>query len=1287
MENLYENLHKLYPVQKTLRFELKPIGKTMEYIEKEGILKSDEHRTEVYKKVKKYCDEYHKRFIDNSLQNVKLQNLEQYYELYKIQNKDEKQIESFKEIQEKLRKEIVEYFTENKEYSGLFSKDMFSDYLRAMYKDDEEKVREISEFNRFTSYFRGYNKNRENIYSAEEKSTSASYRIINENLPTFLSNIKIYEKVMRACPGIAEKVYKGLEEYIQTNALDEMFTLEYFNDILTQKGIEIYNLVISGKSLDDNKKIMGINEYINEFNQKNKGNKLPKLKELYKQILSDKIGTSFVFDIIENDKELVNSIKEYYKQFDKLFYNETEEGIINLISKIDKHDTNRIYLNNNSSICDISQNIWLDWSYIQKALHDKYDKEYDGKTGKGKNKYIEERKRYFKNQKALSISYLEESIEKQNIEDRGKLIEYIRQSINNNMIETIVENYQKCNYIFDKEYIEQSKELIKDSQAIEDIKELLDSIKTVQENVKILILKDKTIERDMGFYGILEEKYELLSEIVPLYNKVRNYLTQKPYSTDKIKLNFGTPTLFDGWDVNKEEANLGIILIKNEKYYLGIMNPDKRDSFRNIADIKAKGTGNSYKKINYKFFKDITTMIPKCTTQRKKVKEHFENNNSDYILFDEETFEKPLTITKEIYDLNNVSYGGYKKFQKEYLKNTGDVEGFNKALNTWMDFCMEFLKVYISTKDFDFSVIPDLKSYNSLDMFYKDINKQLYNLSTVEIDGNYIDGLVENGYIYLFQIYNKDFSENKKEENKNSKENLHTMYWKALFDEDNLKDVVYKLNGQAELFFRKASLKRIDTTVHPANQEINNKNEETKKKKPTSKFKYDIIKNKRYTEDKFQFHVPITLNFKNQQVNYINEIVNKNLKNNNDIHVIGVDRGERNLLYISVVDLKGNIVYQESLNEIINVHNGREYKADYHKLLSDRGDMMEMARKNWKDIENIKELKEGYMSQVINKIIKLMLKYNAIVVIEDLNKGFKNSRIKVEKQVYQKFEKMLIDKLNYVVIKDKLKNEEGGVLNGYQLTNKFKSFQKIGKQTGILFYIPAWCTSKIDPTTGFINLFYIKNEGLEKSKEFIKKFEDIRYNPKEDYFEFDIDYQKFTDKLNESRRFWTICTNADRIKSFKNVNKNNIWDNKVIILADYFKKLFEKYNIDLLNIKESILEKSDSKFFNAIEEVDGFEGFTSLFKLTVQMRNSMTNDKEDYLISPVKNKENTFFDSRLEIEALPKDADANGAYNIARKGLMLINQIKQTDDTKLGKIKYKITNKEWLIYAQNEGSK
>lgn len=47
MENLYAKLYNLYPVQKTLKFELIPIGETKENIEKDGILNQDEYKAKI----------------------------------------------------------------------------------------------------------------------------------------------------------------------------------------------------------------------------------------------------------------------------------------------------------------------------------------------------------------------------------------------------------------------------------------------------------------------------------------------------------------------------------------------------------------------------------------------------------------------------------------------------------------------------------------------------------------------------------------------------------------------------------------------------------------------------------------------------------------------------------------------------------------------------------------------------------------------------------------------------------------------------------------------------------------------------------------------------------------------------------------------------------------------------------------------------------------------------------------------------------------------------------------
>ena len=64
--DFYKDYVRQYSISKTLRFELRPQGRTQEYIEKHGILDEDEARAESYAKVKKVIDEYHKQFMPMS---------------------------------------------------------------------------------------------------------------------------------------------------------------------------------------------------------------------------------------------------------------------------------------------------------------------------------------------------------------------------------------------------------------------------------------------------------------------------------------------------------------------------------------------------------------------------------------------------------------------------------------------------------------------------------------------------------------------------------------------------------------------------------------------------------------------------------------------------------------------------------------------------------------------------------------------------------------------------------------------------------------------------------------------------------------------------------------------------------------------------------------------------------------------------------------------------------------------------------------------------------------------
>jgi CRISPR-associated protein Cpf1 len=1249
----------LYPLSKTLRFELKPIGKTLENIEKKGLIKQDEKRAEDYKVMKEIIDEYHKHFITESFANknsvFEISSLNQYEDFYRKPNKVDKDNKEFDVLKEKMRKTIYECFNKNTRFNTLFKKELIKNDLLEHSTSGEREI--IEKFRDFTTYFTGFHKNRANIYSKEEKSTAIAYRLIHENLPKYIDNIIAYEKIKERAPTLIEQLnhaLEGIDEVAQGRNLDEIFSISYYNNLLTQLDIDIYNTIIGGRTEKDKEnKIQGLNETINLYNQqqKDKKDKLPKFKILFKQILSDRESTSFIGEEFESDNQLLETIEQVYSSG---FCNYEDEGttynlfeeITELLMHLHDFDLSKIYIRNDTSLTDISQKIYGDWNIIRTALTEYYEQNFP-QIGKESIKKFEERKTKFFKQSYYSVSQITQALEKttnelvKEKEGKKALFHYFsemgKDDEGNNAINTIHKYYAEIKELLNTEYPSDCL-LSSDKENVAKIKLFLDSIMNLSHFIKVFHLKtdSKDLDKDIHFYALFDGLYNKVLEIIPLYNMVRNHLTKKPYSTEKFKLNFENSTLLDGWDVNKEKDNTAVLLKKDDYYFLAVMDKKHNRVFERDLPV-CNNTESAYEKMNYKLLPGANKMLPKVFLSRKGI----------------ETYKPSNTL------LNNYEKGTHKK---------GD--NFNKNdMYALIDYFKKSIMAHPDWKDFN-HIFSDTKSYEDLSGFYREVEHQGYKISFTKIDESYINDLVNEGKIYLFQIYNKDFSKYSK-----GKPNLHTLYWKALFDENNLKNIVYKLNGEAEIFYRRSSIKQENLIIHKANNLIENKNPLNKKQ--TSKFPYDIIKNKRFSCDKFQFHVPISMNFKAVGRDNINQDVLKYLKGNKEVNIIGIDRGERHLLYLTLINQNGDIIIQESLNLI----DSGEKKTDYKNLLKTKEDERLKARKDWGTIENIKELKSGYLSQIVHKISKMMVEYNAIVVLEDLNFGFKRGRQKVERQVYQKFEKMLIDKLNYLVFKDKKAGEPGSTLSALQLTSKFDSFKRLGKQSGFLFYLPAWNTSKIDPTTGFVSFLRTKYENIEKAKAFFNKFENVIYNNKADYFVFNFDYTNFTEKAEGSRTKWKICTHGKERYYWNKHANNNKGASEIIDVTDEIKKLFIKQKIDYTknNLIEDIVKQEDKNFFQSLMWLLG---------LTLSMRQSKTGTDIDFILSPVANEKGEFFDSRNMVKGLPKDADANGAYHIALKGLWCLQQIHTANEVE--KIKHKdlaITNKEWLSFVQEKAYK
>ena len=1266
----------LYPVSKTLRFELKPIGKTLEKIKETGIIEKDEKRHNDYFDAKKIIDTYHKYFIDAALSKVPRLDWNSLKEaLIGSLDRSDASKKNLEKTQTEFRKKIAKALASHDHYKELTASTPKDLFLK-VFPDHFGEQAAIDTFNGFSSYFTGFQENRQNIYSDKAISTAIPYRLVHDNFPKFLSNIEVYKTLKDNAPSVLSDAENELKDFLNGKPLANIFELNAYNDVLTQSGIDLFNQIIGGISGEGGeKKTRGINEFSNLYRQQHpefaQKHLATKMIPLYKQILSDRDTKSFILESYFNDSQVQDSVKGFFEsQILNCDIAGRKVNVLNeltsLIKRIGEFDLGSIYVKQ-EELSNISLKLFDSWNSINGLLF----KHAENRIGSAeKAAYKKKIDAWMKND-AFSIATLNLAIAESDSEEISKVkIESYWNDFEAKVQNILCGEHRKNLDEFLSATFNEKNSLREDSEIIGKLKAFLDALIEIMHSVKPLV--SDVENRDLSFYNELTPLYDQLSLIVPLYNKIRNYATQKLTESEKFKLNFDCPTLADGWDYGNEKVNNAILLLKDGLYYLGIMNPKCKPTFLSSYDI---GGEPYYDKMVYKQIADPVKDIPNLMVVNGKTVSKKGRKDADGVNRQLEEY-KNTYLPKEINDIRKK--GSYLKTSPNF--NTLDSQKYTEY---YMSRLIEYKQ-----EEFEFNFKSPYE-YSSYSEFLDDVSKQKYKITFSKIPISQIDEWVNEGKLFLFQIYNKDFAPGAK-----GAPNLHTLYWKSVFSPENLKDVVVKLNGEAELFYRPSSIKK--PYSHKVGEKLVNRIGKDGLPLPESVFgelfryfngkldgelsdeakryldvavvkdvKHEIVKDRRYTQDKFEFHVPLTLNFKADSKNeYMNERVRQFLKDNPDVNIIGIDRGERHLLYMTLINQKGEILKQKSFNIVESVN--------YQAKLVQREKERDTARRSWSSVGKIKDLKEGFLSQVIHEITTTMIENNAIVVLEDLNFGFKRGRFCVERQVYQKFEKMLIDKLNYLVFKNKPEGDVGGVLKGYQLAEKFDSFQKLGKQSGFLFYIPAAYTSKIDPTTGFANLFNMTElTSAEKKKDFLSRFEDITYDGKNDRFLFSFNYKNFKCFQTDCVKKWTVYAQGKRIV-FDKESKSA----KEISPVEIIKTALVKQNIaltdqlDVLSAINSVEASPKSASF--------FGDICYAFEKTLQMRNSIPNTDEDYLVSPVMNKNGEFYDSRSCNDALPKNADANGAYHIALKGLYLIKNVFDAGGKDL-----KIPNEKWFEFVQS----
>lgn len=1249
-----KELTGLYSLTKTIGVELKPVGKTQELIEAKKLIEQDDQRAEDYKIVKDIIDRYHKDFIDKCLNCVKIKkdDLEKYVSLAENSNRD---AEDFDNIKTKMRNQITEAFRKNSLFTNLFKKNLIKEYLPTFVSEEERVV--VNKFSKFTTYFDAFNDNRKNLYSGDAKSGTIAYRLIHENLPMFLDNIASFNIISET--GVNEYFSSIEAEFTDTlngKYLADLFQIDYFNNTLTQKKIDNYNYIVGA-----------VNKAVNLYKQQHKNVRIPLLKTLHKMILSDRVTPSWLPERFESDEEMLTAIKAAYESLRDVLVGDNDDSLRNLLLNIDNFDLEHIYIAKDSGLTSISQQIFGYYDTYTLAIKDQLQRE-------NPNLYDERIDKLYKKEGSFSIAYLNRLVDTKEhitINEYYRLLgSYCREKRKrkDDFFKQIDGAYCAISHLFWGKH----GEIAQSDSDIELIQKLFDAYKGLQRFIKPLLGHGDEADKDNEFDAKLRKVWDELDIITPLYDKVRNWLSRKIYNPEKIKLCFeNNGKLLSGWVDSRTKSDNGtqyggyIFRKKNEigeyDFYLGISADTKL--FRRDAAISYDD--GMYERLDYYQLKSKTLLGNSYAgdygLDSMNLLSAFKNAAAKF-QFEKEVVPKDKENVPKYLKRLKLDYAGFYQI----LMNDDKVVDAYKSMKQHI----------LATLASSIRVPAAIELATQTELGIDELIDEIMNLPSKSFGYFPIVTAAieeankrENKPLFLFKMSNKDLSyaatASKGLRKGRGTENLHTMYLKALLG---MTQSVFDI-GSGMVFFRHQTKGLAETTArHKANEFVANKNKFNDKKK--SIFGYEIVKNKRFTVDKYLFKLSMNLNYSQPNKFDVNSKVREIISNGGIKHIIGIDRGERNLLYLSLIDLKGNIVMQKSLNILKNDHNVKG--TDYKGLLTEREGERKDARQNWKKIANIKDLKRGYLSQVVHIISKMMVEYNAIVVLEDLNPGFIRGRQKIERNVYEQFERMLIDKLNFYVDKHKDANETGGLLHALQLTSEFENFKKSEHQNGCLFYIPAWNTSKIDPATGFANLLDTRYTNADKALEFFSKFDAIRYNEEKDWFEFEFDYDKFTQKAHGTRTKWTLCTHGKRLRFLRNSAKVQ----EVVVLTDEFKKILGEAGIDIhVNLKEAIcsLEGKRQKYL---------EPLMKFMKLLLQLRNSKAGTDKDYILSPVADENGIFYDSRSCGDTLPENADANGAYNIARKGLMLIDQIKQAKD--LANFKYDISNKAWLNFAQQK---
>lgn len=1301
----------------------------------------------------------HKKIINLFNQLSISETIKEYNDWVKIDSKNNVSGKFFgKELIDILRKEFKDELDTEVDAPVLFfnrdekgKKRKLRDVFNSFGKDEGGEGKD------FTTYFTtAFHDNRKNYYKGDGKAGRVATRIVDENLKRFLTNREKLENIRKSASGNSEEIKKIKDEkkrlalckkyealvksfndqsswkdFESKKAKKEDLSPDFEHndwqgyafgdkyDHFLQKKINSYNFIVGKLNKGINESEIDTERFLKLHKQVH--GEIKKLEEEFYVDEKNVFGTDYPFIkkfIKHSHTKLVSSqrifdrfLKEQYSKPEQVFISKRAINTISMRCFAAWHtfggaileQINKIEKKERKKLPD-----FVDLQTIKRVLDSVSDAPVDELF---KYKYLEKIDPYDvdrQDQQERLKKLQAELKEGEHWENFLKVIRY--------EFDSLKEKHEKAaaKLLAETVYKKDGK------QQIALLFDFAESSNGIFNMTKYFALRRKGVMVEDRRYANRDYIHELVENyldgsdddaeerclINQYYKALKHFVTQKPWIEDKIVLNFSNAQFLGGWPVSQEKEKGAVILRKQTNgewmYYLAVL--EEKDKFFDDENLYKDAERSSWQKMNYTQLQRAHQMLPKMFITpfltKKDVKTG--NESEDWVGIDREQNGAKEKQRMGIRPSDKILKG---YIDKKHTKDNLDPE----FLQEYLEYLKGAIKTYYK-KEFDL----DISEFENTSPFNKWAEENVYDIDFVGISEEEIAKLLtdkeDKGKVYLFQIYNKDFEideeigkekygdkfvskkewrqqkERREEEKEQGIENEHTMFLKLLFDEErNLKNergIVYKLSGGAKMFYR------------PASKDL---------KKIRDRYGKEISERQRYGENKLMFYVPIVMNFVNKNEGWrINSDINKLIYDTpfgqDRFRIIALDRGEKNLAYLTVLNEEGKILQIESLNRITRFDkNGKPIKEknqgydkdgnpigdakleefkDYHNLLDKRQVERLKARKSWEPIEKIENLKEGYLGFVVNKLANLVINIIQedkipILVLENLNVGMKQGRIQIEKQVYSKVEEKIAKKLSYLVDK-----KLGNFFNAWQLTPEIKTFggDIDGKdQVGIIFYVNPSYTSATCPRCGFRKRKYIKADNIyEEFKNGNVKisFDGVKYT-----FEFS---SQVKDKNGESSTVPDkVYSNVRRVIWNKRANNGRGDSEEIADVTEELDKLFGDFgvNANSSTLSEQIQQKEFwarlAKWFNCILDI----------RNSINKRRAVKNDTDnveieewggenrDFIFCPRCRFDSEDIEKRGKLieeiyigdspESVEFNGDANGAYNTGRKGIISVEIVKE----------------------------